>query len=108
MSSTQDFVEYVYEQIEGIGNIRYRKMFGEYMVYLNDKPIFLICNDTVYVKNHDYIRDKMIAYGADLGIPYRNAKEHFILDIDNRDFSKDIALMLEEVIPIPKKERNHK
>ncbi len=35
MSSTIDFVEYVVEQIRDLDNIRYRKMFGEYMLYIN-------------------------------------------------------------------------
>ena len=39
MSTSLDFIEYVCEQIAGVGQIRYRKMFGEYMVYVNNKPI---------------------------------------------------------------------
>ena len=35
MATTPDFVEFVCEQISGAGDIRYRKMFGEYMVYVN-------------------------------------------------------------------------
>ena len=50
MATSVDFIEYVCEQIQGPWDIRYKKMFGEYMVYVNDKPIFLVCNDTVYVK----------------------------------------------------------
>ena len=38
MSTTLDFIEYVCEQIPQIGELRYRKMFGEYMIYINDKP----------------------------------------------------------------------
>ena len=41
MSTSLDFIEYVCEQIAGVGPIRYRKMFGEYMVYVNNKPILL-------------------------------------------------------------------
>ena len=25
-------------------------MFGEYMVYVNDKPVLLVCGNTVYAK----------------------------------------------------------
>ena len=42
MATTQDFIEFVCEQIHGNYNIRYKKMFGEYMVYVNDKPILLV------------------------------------------------------------------
>lgn len=49
MASTKEFVEYVCDQIEKF-DVRNRKMFGEYMIYVNQKPILLICNDTVFVK----------------------------------------------------------
>jgi hypothetical protein len=36
------------------------------------------------------------------GIPYAGAKEHYILDIDDADFSKEIIRILEPVTPLPK------
>ena len=41
MSTSLDFIEYVCEQIAGVGPIRYRKMFGEYMVYVNERFSYL-------------------------------------------------------------------
>lgn len=105
MATRQDFVEYVCQQISGIGMLRYRKMFGEYMVYLNDKPVIIVCDDTPYVKMLDIISDMM--EGAGKGFPYNGAKEHYILDIDNSDFSKEVILKIESVTPLPKK-RNKK
>ena len=100
MATSQDFIEYVCEQIEGTGIIRYKKMFGEYMVYVNDKPILLVCDDTVYVKMRDEIKIEMES--SDTGHPYNGAKEHYILDIDNRDFSQRIINILEPITEIPK------
>ncbi|HWQ72874.1 MAG TPA: hypothetical protein VN370_11205 [Desulfitobacteriaceae bacterium] len=40
--STTDFIEYVCEQISGTDAVRYKKMFDEFMVYVNDKPILLV------------------------------------------------------------------
>jgi TfoX/Sxy family transcriptional regulator of competence genes len=74
-------------------------MFGEYMVYVNDKPILLICDDTVYVKPCDCIRDLMT--NADMGAPYQGAKEHYILDIDDSARSREIVTLLEQVTPVP-------
>ena len=37
MSCSLDFIEFVCQQIEAVGAIRYRKMFGEYMIYANEK-----------------------------------------------------------------------
>lgn len=100
MATTQEYIEYVCEQLNGIGEIRYKKMFGEYMVYVNNKPILLVCDNIVYVKELDVISDLML--NASRGIPYKGAKEHYILDIDNTKLSKDVIMELEKVTPVPK------
>lgn len=100
MATTSDYIEYVCEQIRGSGEIRFKKMFGEYMVYVNDKPIFLVCDNVVYVKKLDCILDKLAE--AEVGIPYKGAKEHFILDIESQELAKEIVAILEPVTPIPK------
>lgn len=52
MATTVDFIEFVCEQIHCNFSVRYKKMFGEYMVYVNDKPILLVCDNCVYVKKY--------------------------------------------------------
>jgi TfoX/Sxy family transcriptional regulator of competence genes len=32
MSTTPDFIEFVCEQIRDVGEVRYKKMFGEYKI----------------------------------------------------------------------------
>lgn len=100
MASSTEFLNFVCEQISNAGNVRFRKMFGDGIVYLNDKPVILVCDDVAYVKKLDCIADLMA--GASTGIPYDGAKEHYILDIDNADFTKEIVLKIETVTPLPK------
>lgn len=100
MSTNLDFVEFICEQIEGTGVIRYRKMFGEYMVYVNDKPILLVCDNTVFIKELDCL--SVLMKDVEKGFPYKGAKEHYILDIDNADFAKEVILILEPMTPLPK------
>ena len=100
MATSQDYTQYVCDQIRDTGVIRYRKMFGEYMIYVNDKPILLVCDDTVFVKMIPEIETLM--KDSETGKPYEGAKEHYILDIDNREFSERIINILEPIIPIPK------
>lgn len=100
MATTKEFIEFVYEQIYGVGEVRYKKMFGEYMMYVNDKPTLLVCDDTVYVKIHESILEKM--QEAETGFPYKGAKEYYILDIDDKDFCKEIIRDLEPHLQIPK------
>lgn len=53
MATSVDYIEFVCGQIRGERVVRYKKMFGEYMVYVNDKPVLLVCDNTVYVKKLD-------------------------------------------------------
>lgn len=50
MASDEDFVKFISEQIQSAGDIRYRKMFGEYAVYCNEKVVALICDNQLFVK----------------------------------------------------------
>ena len=100
MATNISFINYVCEQLQGIGNIRYKKMFGEYMVYINDKPIVLVCENTAFVKKLDCIEEMMKQ--AEVGCPYKGAKEHYVLDIDNPEFCKMVILEVEKVTPVPK------
>lgn len=100
MATQQDFVEYVCEQVAGTGDIRYRKMFGEYMVYVNDKPLLLVCDNTVYVKKLELLAE--LLRDADTGCPYHGAKEHYVLDIDNAELSAAVIRLLEPVTALPK------
>lgn len=101
MATSVDYIEFVYEQIRGMGRIRYRKMFGEYCVYVNDKPILLVCDNTVFVKKAEEIAEYM--QNAETGFPYDGAKEHYILDIENGEICREVIAILEEVTQLPKK-----
>ena len=71
-----------------------------YMVYVNDKPILLVCDNSVYVKILPCL-DRLMN-DAERGFPYDGAKEHYILDIDNTELSRSVVIALEAVTPIPK------
>ena len=98
MASNPDFVNYICEQLEGLGAVCSRKMFGEYMLYVNDKPVLTVCDNTVYVKKLDCLA----AYALPAGCPYEGAKEHYILDIDDGERSREIVEKAEAVTPLPK------
>lgn len=92
MATTKEYIAFVCEQIERYDDVRYRKMFGEYMAYLNEKPILLICDNTVFVRELTEVEPVMKAFNAECGFPYEGAKEHFVLDIEKRD-------LLDKLIP---------
>ena len=100
MATSTEYIEFVCEQLKGTGEVRYRKMFGEYMAYVNNKPIFLVCDNTVYVKKLDEIKDIMT--DAETGVPYQGAKEHYILDIENTELVRAVTAIIEPITPLPK------
>jgi len=100
MATSLDFVEYVCEQIQGTGLIRYKKMFGEYMVYVNEKPVLLVCDNTVYAKIRPVLGQ--LCAGCEKGFPYQGAKEHYVLDVDDGELLRQIIGVLEQVTPLPK------
>lgn len=100
MATTNEYIEYVCEQIKEVGEVRYKKMFGEFMVYVNSKPVIIVCDNTPFVKKLECIEEMM--QNAETGHPYKGAKEHYILDIDDVVFCKNVITQLEEVTPVPK------
>lgn len=68
MATSKEYIDFVCEQIEGIGDISMKKMFGEYMVYLGERPVLTVCDNTVFVKKLPELSELMA--GADCGFPY--------------------------------------
>ncbi|MEG2086464.1 MAG: TfoX/Sxy family protein, partial [Clostridia bacterium] len=75
MASSVDFVNFICEQIESCGIVSCKKMFGEYIVYVNAKPIILVCDDTAFVKINE-VTNNIIA-NNEIGEPYDGAKPHY-------------------------------
>lgn len=106
MASSIEFIDYVCEQISGVGEVRSKKMFGEYLIYVNEKPIVVVCNDTAFVKRVDCIESLMER--SEVGFPYTGAKEHYVLDVDNRELCLKVVTELEKVTSKPKPKKKVK
>lgn len=100
MATDNSYIQFVMEQLH-CEDASYKKMFGEYMVYVEGKPIFTVCDNTVFVKQVKELEEIMAE--ADKGFPYESAKECYILDIENAGLVEKVVAVLKEVIPLPKK-----
>jgi len=100
MASTKDYVDYICEHISSYGIVSEKKMFGEYMVYINGKPIILVCNNTPYIKMKEEIKECM--EGVETDTPYNGAKPHYILDVEDKDITSKVLPILEQITPLPK------
>lgn len=101
MATSKEYLDFVLDQLHDYSGLRYRKMFGEYMVYQNDKPILLLCDDTVFVKKLPELESLMDC--AATGYPYANAKEYYILDIEDPELCESVIEILERLTPVPQK-----
>ncbi|GHV01823.1 competence protein TfoX [Clostridia bacterium] len=104
MATNPSTIEFLVDQIRGAGDVGYKKMFGEYMIYCNAKPVFLVCGDTLFIKplpeNAEFLKDKP------MGPPYPSAKPHYIIEnVDDREFMRALAALMERITPLPKKKR---
>ncbi len=102
MATDLNYIQFVCEQLQGENPV-YKKMFGEYMVYIDGKPVLTVCDNTVFVKKHQALAAIMAE--ADCGYPYEGAKEHYILDIENQELIQKVIQILKEVTPLPKKRK---
>jgi TfoX/Sxy family transcriptional regulator of competence genes len=103
MASNLNYVQYVIDQIKTNGTVTYKKMFGEYLIYLNNKPVIMVCDDTAFVKMLDCIKHLM--ENKETGFPYDGAKEHYIIDVDNSEHLSYVVMVLEKNVAIPKKKK---
>ena len=101
MATSKEYIEFVAESIRGFDNVRYKKMFGEYMVYVDEKPVLLVCDNTVFVKMLPEIAALMES--AETGFPYDGAKEHYVLDIENAPLVSDVIRELVRITHVLKK-----
>ncbi|HAX83710.1 MAG TPA: hypothetical protein DCY15_04310 [Ruminococcaceae bacterium] len=100
MATSVEYIEFVREKLDRFGSVRTRKMFGEYMVYFNDRPILTVCDNTVFVKKFPELSEIMSS--APCGFPYEGAKESYILDIENDELLDQVIPILGNIVPLPK------
>jgi len=98
MASDRSFVEYVASQA-GLGSaLAYRKMFGEYALYLNGVVIAFVCDNQLYLKPTSEGRALLASVSEHP--PYPKAKPHFRIDAE----LDDPGLLRRRLQPAPKRD----
>ncbi len=102
MASSQEFVDFVCDQLRGVGAVSSRKMFGEYAIYVGNKVVALVCDDRLFLKPTAAGR-ALIGTPAEAP-PYPGAKPYFVVDdyLDDPDFLARLVLATEAEVPEPK------
>lgn len=102
MSSDLNFVEYVRDQIDGAGHVSFRKMFGEYAIYCNEKVVALVCDNQLFVKPTN--RGRSMIEQVVEAPPYPSAKPYFLISekLDDKQWLSDLIRLTAEELPAPK------
>ncbi len=102
MASSIEFIEYICGQIAQAGEINYRKMFGEYCIYCDGKPVALICDNQFFVKITLEGQKEYPALSS--AAPYPGAKPYFLLeDTDDTKMLSALVKLTARHTPAPKK-----
>jgi len=102
MSSDQEFVDFIVDQIENAGEITAKKMFGEYGVWSDGKIFALICDNKLFIKptvaGRKFIKDVVETP------PYPGAKPSFLIEdqIDDREWISNLVRITLKELPEPK------
>ena len=108
MSTDFDFIEYLEEQLSGVDNIFFLKMFGEYALYCDNKVVALVCDNQLFVKptiaGREYLEDVIEEP------PYSGAKNYFLIGdrIDDKEWVSELIRITAEEVPLPKAKKPKK
>ena len=103
MACSTEFIDFICQTLSPLGEVRSRKMMGDYVIYVNGKCVITACDNNAYVKKLPCIAGIMA--DAESGCPYPGAKEAYILDLsDTRNALKIIELLWDH-LPFPKSKK---
>ncbi len=106
MPSNQNTVDFIIKQMHYAGDISFRKMFGEYVLYCNGKMIGSVCDDKLFIK-------PTVAGKAYIGkvveeSPYPMAKPSFLISkkqIQDAQWLSKLVYITFEELPKPAKKK---
>jgi TfoX/Sxy family transcriptional regulator of competence genes len=102
MASAQKFVDFIIEQIDISEHITYKKMFGEYGLYFDEKMFALVCDNKLFIKptisGREFIADLVEES------PYPGAKPCFLIEekLDDKVWLKKLVEITVQELPEPK------
>jgi TfoX/Sxy family transcriptional regulator of competence genes len=102
VSTEQAFVEYVQSQ-SGLGSqLSFKKMFGEYALYLHGRVVAFACDNQLYLKPTEAGRS-VLGHVSEHP-PYPGAKLYFRIDeqMEDRELLRNALETTARALPLPK------
>lgn len=101
MATGRDFVDYVAEQAQLGDALSFRRMFGEYGMYLDGKLIGFACDNSLFVKTAEATADLVAALPQRPLFP--GSKPYPVVDelLDDSDALRRLLLATQRALPMP-------
>ena len=102
MATDKSFIDYVTEQAALGERLTFRKMFGEYALYVDEKVVAFACDNSVFAKASP-ATDALVPRLPGRP-PYPGAKDYPVADelLDDSDVIRRLLLDTAEHMPAPK------
>lgn len=108
MAVSDDYLEYLLDQLSTWGGVTSRKMFGGAGLYRDGKMFALIADDVAYLKVDDSNRDKYLAAGSAPFQPYPdkpNTMPYYEIPPDVLESPNDLISWAKASLAIQKKKK---
>lgn len=106
MATTKGYLDFIMDQLAGLEGVRYRAMFGEYILYFQDRIVGGLYDDRLLVKPTASARAMLCDAAPEE--PYPGAKPMLLVDrVEDREFLRALfeAMLPELPAPKPKKRK---
>ena len=107
MASSEEYLNFILDQLSDPEEISYRKMMGEYILYCRGKVVGGIYDDRLLLKPTKTALRLMEESDGEIhtDIPYEGAKEMIVADIDNRELTLNVIRGIAEDLPAGRKKK---
>lgn len=102
MATDASYVQYLCEQAGLERELTYRKMFGEYALYLEGKPVAFACDNQLFLKPTE--EGRALLPGVREHPAYPGGKPYFLLgeEIDDRELLRRVLRVTAAALPLPR------
>lgn len=107
MASSNEFLNFIMDQLSELEEIAYRPMMGEYILYYREKIVGGVYDDRLLVKP---VKSAVSLMPEAVGeSPYEGAKKMLPVDkVDNKEFLTDLFKAMYADLPAPKTKKRKK
>lgn len=81
MASSKEYLQFVFDLLQGVEGITYKKMMDEYLLYKDGVLFGGVYDDRFLIKKNE----SLSGLGLKEEIPYPGAKTMYLIDSDNQE-----------------------